>query len=152
MQTYTYYSKETERPTTKLSVANVNQVFTAQTVLVKINTLYIRMDDGVLKAIEYTGLFQTDVTKVLRKANKVFALLEKKGVRLGALAEDFIGDAEFVLFTRNRDGSYNMSLKDFEFGLPQDIVNLRRATELARAAQVKYHALKHHVRLTEELN
>ena len=48
----------------------------------------------------------------------------------------------FFLFTRNQDGSYNMSLKDFDYGLPEDVIELRRAIKLAKEVNGLYKSFK----------
>lgn len=149
MLTYTYYTKETERPTAKLTAANVNKVFTAPTVLVKIDLLHTTYDDGEYSAWVHGGVLSTNVIAALRNANRVFDLLAKKGVVLGALAEDFVGSADYILFTRNNNGVYNMSLCDANYGLPQDIVDLRAAGKRAKDAQRKHNILRQHGKMSE---
>lgn len=150
MQTYTYYTVETERPTTKLTAANVKKVFTAPTVLVKISRLHLDMVDGVYKASHPSGVL-IDAMSVLRSQNRVFGLLEKKGIALGALAEDFFKTAEYVLFTRNNVGVYNISLHDGDFGLPFDIVNLLNAIDRAIEAKRRYGYFANVQGLTEKV-
>jgi hypothetical protein len=130
MLIYTYYTEETVRSTAKLSVSNVKRVFTEPTVVVKINYITIDVDKNGKYHIDWppgrVRRVRTTVLDGIQDDNKrLFDLLKKYGVRLGKLIEDKSGGILYLVFTRTTDGSYTMSLKDHDYGLPNDIITLR---------------------------
>ena len=114
MQVYTYYTKETELPTTKLTTKNVREVFNGDGFTIKIKPAivgYLAYEESAY-VYAYGGVFIHNVDGHIRAVNKrLFKLLEPFDI---TIEEPRInGKCEYLQFRRGPNNTYRCHLVTF---------------------------------------
>lgn len=122
-QVYTYFSTETDFPTTKLSARNITAVTTGD-FTVKLSAPMIcgisEFEDNTVeyvdferKAYVYTGAYLTNVTGATSRLNKrLFKLLEDKINLLGVTVGIPHGSCQYLKFRKVGDQGHIATLSD----------------------------------------
>ena len=113
MQVYTYYTKETELPSTKLSTKNVREVFNGDGFTIKIKPAIVGYHAYEESAYVYTRcVFIYNVDGHIRADNKrLFKLLEPFDITIEEPTIE--GKCEYLHFRRGPNNTYRCHLVTF---------------------------------------